>query len=205
MAKKGSSRRWMHEHLNDEYVKKAQKEGYRSRAVFKLIEIIDKKHIIKKGDKVLDLGAAPGGWSQVVSKIVGQTGQVIASDILPIEEISGVDFLQGDFTESSVYEKLLNMTKGQKINTVLSDMAPNMSGQLSVDQPKSMNLAELSLDMAIMTLIPNGHFVVKVFQGEGFDAYVQIVRQTFKKVVIKKPKASRPRSKEVYLLASQLK
>ena len=205
MAKKGSSRRWMHEHLNDEYVKKAQKEGYRSRAVFKLIEIIDKKHIIKKGDKVLDLGAAPGGWSQVASKIVGQTGQVIASDILPIEEISGVDFLQGDFTESSVYEKLLNMTKGQKINTILSDMAPNMSGQLSVDQPKSMNLAELSLDMAIKTLIPNGHFVVKVFQGEGFDAYVQIARQTFKKVVIKNPRASRARSKEVYLLASQLK
>ena len=205
MAKKGSSRRWMHEHLNDEYVKKALKEGYRSRAAFKLIEIIDKKHIIKKGDKVLDLGAAPGGWSQVVSKIVGQTGQVIASDILPIEEISGVDFLQGDFTESSVYEKLLNMTKGQKINTVLSDMAPNMSGQLSVDQPKSMNLAELSLDMAIKTLMPNGHFVVKVFQGEGFDAYVQSARKKFKKVVIKKPKASRPRSKEVYLLASQLK
>ena len=205
MAKKGSSRRLMHDHLNDEYVKKSQKEGYRSRAVFKLIEIIDKKHIIKNGDKVLDLGAAPGGWSQVVSKIVGQTGQVIASDILPIEEISGVDFLQGDFTESSVYEKLLNMTKGQKINTVLSDMAPNMSGQLSVDQPKSMYLAELSLDMAIKTLMPNGHFVVKVFQGEGFDAYVQTARQTFKKVAIKKPKASRPRSKEVYLLASQLK
>ena len=205
MAKKGSSRRWMHEHLTDEYVKKAQKEGYRSRAVYKLIEIIDKKQIINKGDKVLDLGAAPGGWSQVASKIVGQNGQVIANDILPINEISGVDFLQGDFTESSVYEKLLHMTKGQKINTVLSDMAPNMSGQLSVDQPKSMYLAELSLDMAIKTLIPNGHFVVKVFQGEGFDAYVQIVRQTFKKVLIKKPKASRPRSKEVYLLASQLK
>ena len=205
MAKKGSSRQWMHEHLNDEYVKKAQKEGYRSRAVYKLIEIIDKKQIINKGDKVLDLGAAPGGWSQVASKIVGQNGQVIANDILPINEISGVDFLQGDFTESSVYEKLLNMTKGQKINTVLSDMAPNMSGQLSVDQPKSMYLAELSLDMAIKTLVPNGHFVVKVFQGEGFDAYVQIARQTFKKVAIKKPKASRPRSKEVYLLASQIK
>ena len=195
----------MHEHLNDEYVKKALKEGYRSRAAFKLIEIIDKKHIIKKGDKVLDLGAAPGGWSQVVSKIVGQTGQVIASDILPIEEISGVDFLQGDFTESSVYEKLLNMTKGQKINTVLSDMAPNMSGQLSVDQPKSIYLAELALDIAIKTLMPNGHFVVKVFQGEGFDAYIQSTRKNFKKVMIKKPKASRPRSKEVYLLASQLK
>ena len=195
----------MNEHLNDEYVKKAQREGYRCRAVYKLIEIIDKNQIITKGDRVLDLGAAPGGWSQVVKKIVGQTGQVIASDILPIEEIPGVDFLQGDFTESSVYEKLLSMTKGQKMNTVLSDMAPNMSGQLSVDQPKSMYLAELALEIAIKMLMSNGHFVVKVFQGDGFDAYVQIARQTFKKVAIKKPKASRPRSKEVYLLASQLK
>jgi len=195
----------MNEHLNDEYVKKAQKEGYRCRAVYKLLEIIDKNQIITKGNRVLDLGAAPGGWSQVAAKIVGHTGQVIASDILPIEEISGVDFLQGDFTESSVYEKLLSMTKGQKMNTVLSDMAPNMSGQLSVDQPKSMYLAELALDMAIKTLTPNGHFLVKVFQGDGFDAYVQIARQTFKRVAIKKPKASRARSKEVYLLASQLK
>ena len=205
MAKKGSSLRWMHEHLNDEYVKKAQKEGYRSRAVYKLLEIIDKNQILTKGDRVLDLGAAPGGWSQVAAKIVGKTGQVIASDILPIEEIPGVDFLQGDFTEMSIYDALLNLTKGQKMNTVLSDMSPNMSGQLSVDQPKSMYLAELALDMAIKTLTPNGHFLVKVFQGEGFDAYVQIARQTFKKVVIKKPRASRARSKEVYLLASQLK
>jgi 23S rRNA (uridine2552-2'-O)-methyltransferase len=141
----------------------------------------------------------------VATKIVGQNGQVLASDILPIEEISGVDFLQGDFTELLVYEEILSLTKGQKMNTVLSDMAPNMSGQLSVDQPKSMYLAELALDMAIKTLTPNGHFVVKVFQGDGFDAYVQITRQTFKKVSIKKPKASRPRSKEVYILASQLK
>ena len=205
MAKKSSSRRWMNEHLNDEYVKKSQKEGYRCRAVYKLIEIIDNNQIITKGDKVLDLGAAPGGWSQVATKIVGQNGQVIASDILPIEEISGVYFLQGDFTELLVYEEILSLTKGQKMNTVLSDMAPNMSGQLSVDQPKSMYLAELALDMAIKTLTPNGHFVVKVFQGDGFDAYVQITRQTFKKVSIKKPKASRPRSKEVYILASQLK
>ena len=205
MAKKGSSLRWMHEHLNDEYVKKARKEGYRSRAVYKLLEIIDKNQILTKGDRVLDLGAAPGGWSQVAAKIVGKTGQVIASDILPIEEIPGVDFLQGDFTEMSFYDALLNLTKGQKINAVLSDMAPNMSGQLSVDQPKSMYLAELALDMAVKTLTPNGHFLVKVFQGTGFDAYVQIARQTFKKVVIKKPRASRARSKEVYLLASQLK
>ena len=205
MAKKSSSRRWMNEHLNDEYVKKSQKEGYRCRAVYKLIEIIDNNQIITKGDKVLDLGAAPGGWSQVATKIVGQNGQVIASDILPIEEISGVDFLQGDFTELLVYEELLSLTKGQKMNTVLCDMAPNMSGQLSVDQPKSMYLAELALDMAIKTLTPNGHFIVKVFQGSDFDAYVQIIRQTFKKISIKKPKASRPRSKEVYPLASKLK
>ena len=205
MAKKGNSNRWIHEHFNDEYVKKAQKEGYRSRAVYKLIEIIDKKKIINKGDKVLDLGAAPGGWSQVASKTVGKTGQVIASDVIPMDEIPGVDFLQGDFTEISVYEALLSLTKGQKMNTVLSDMAPNMSGQLSVDQPKSMYLAELALDIAVKTLTPKGHFLVKVFHGDGFDAYVQIARQTFKKVVIKKPKASRDRSKEVYLLASQLK
>ena len=195
----------MKEHLNDEYVKKAQKEGYRCRAVYKLLEIIDKNQIITKGNRVLDLGAAPGGWSQVAAKIVGKTGQIIASDILPIKEISGVDFLQGDFTEISVYEALLSLTKGQKMNTVLSDMAPNMSGQLSVDQPKSMYLAELALDMTIRTLTPNGHFLVKVFQGDGFDDYIQIARQTFKKVVIKKPKASRARSKEIYLLASQLK
>ncbi|MCH2262523.1 MAG: 23S rRNA (uridine(2552)-2'-O)-methyltransferase RlmE [Candidatus Thioglobus autotrophicus] len=195
----------MNEHLNDEYVKKAQKEGYRCRAVYKLIEIIDKNQIITKGDRILDLGAAPGGWSQVAAKIVGKTGQIIASDILPIEEITGVDFLQGDFTEMSVYKALLSLTKDQKMNTVLSDMAPNMSGQLSVDQPKSMYLAELALDMAIKTLTPNGHFLVKAFQGDGFDAYVQIARQTFKRVAIKKPKASRARSKEVYLLASQLK
>ena len=205
VAKKSSSRRWMNEHLNDEYVKKAQKEGYRCRAVYKLIEIIDKNQIITKGDRILDLGAAPGGWSQVAAKIVGKTGQIIASDILPIEEITGVDFLQGDFTEMSVYKALLSLTKDQKMNTILSDMAPNMSGQLSVDQPKSMYLAELALDMAIKTLTPNGHFLVKAFQGDGFDAYVQIARQTFKRVAIKKPKASRARSKEVYLLASQLK
>ena len=205
MAKKGNSRRWMNEHLNEEYVKKAQKEGYRCRAVYKLLEIIDKNQILTKGDRVLDLGAAPGGWSQVAAKIVGKNGQIIASDILPIEEISGVDFLQGDFTEMSVYEALISLTKGQKINTVLSDMSPNLSGQPSVDQPKSMYLAELALDIAIKTLTPNGHFLVKVFHGDGFDAYVQIVRQNFKKVAIKKPMASRAKSKEVYLLASQLK
>ena len=205
MAKKGSSRRWMHEHLSDEFVKKAQKEGYRSRAVYKLLEIIEKNKIIQSGDKVLDLGAAPGGWSQVAAKSVGNKGKVIASDILPIEEITGVIFLQGDFTEQSVYDELLELTDGAKVNVVLSDMAPNMSGQLSVDQPKSMRLADLAIEMAIKTLDLNGSFIVKLFQGEGFDAFVQNARSSFKKVSVVKPKASRPRSKEVYLLASQLK
>ena len=205
MAKKGSSRRWMHEHLNDEYVKKAQKEGYRSRAVYKLLEIIDKNQILTKGDRVLDLGAAPGGWSQVAAKIVGKNGQIIASDILPIEEIPGVDFLQGDFTEQSVYDELITLTEGSSIDIVLSDMAPNMSGQLSVDQPKSIYLAELAIDLAVKTLSKNGYFIVKIFQGDGFDDYVKNARKVFKKVSIIKPKASRPRSKEVYLLASQLK
>ncbi|MDA9800861.1 23S rRNA (uridine(2552)-2'-O)-methyltransferase RlmE [Candidatus Pseudothioglobus singularis] len=205
MAKKGSSRRWMHEHLSDEFVKKAQKEGYRSRAVYKLFEIVEKKAIIRNGDKVLDLGAAPGGWSQVAAKLVGSQGKVIASDILPIELIDGVDFLQGDFTEQSVYDDLLVMTDGAKVDVVLSDMAPNMSGQLSVDQPKSMYLAELAIEMAIKTLNPGGSFVVKVFQGDGFDVFVQNAKKAFKKVSVIKPKASRPRSKEVYLLASQLK
>ena len=195
----------MHEHLSDEFVKRAQKEGYRSRAVYKLLEIIEKNKIIQNGDIVLDLGAAPGGWSQVAAKFVGNKGKVIASDILPIEEINDVIFLQGDFTEQSIYDDLIKLTGESKVNVVLSDMAPNMSGQLSVDQPKSMHLAELAIDMAIKTLDFNGSFIVKVFQGEGFDAFVQTARKSFKKVSVLKPKASRPRSKEVYLWASQLK
>jgi len=205
VAKTSSSVRWMNEHLKDEFVKKAQKEGYRSRAAYKLLEIIDKDQIIKTGFKVLDLGAAPGGWSQVAIKIVGKTGQVIATDILPVESIANVEFLQGDFTEERIYKKLLNLTNKQKINVVLSDMAPNMSGQISIDQPKSMYLAELALDMATKVLSHNGHFVVKIFQGDGFDGFIQNSRKNFKKVIIRKPKASRPRSKEVYLIASQLK
>ncbi|SGZ73212.1 Heat shock protein FtsJ/RrmJ @ Ribosomal RNA large subunit methyltransferase E [Bathymodiolus thermophilus thioautotrophic gill symbiont] len=205
MTKKGSSGRWMNEHLNDEYVKRSQKEGYRSRAVYKLTEIVEKYRFIKRGDTVLDLGAAPGGWSQVAIKMVGKSGQVIASDILDIEPIENVDFLCGDFTELEVYEALLALTQGKKVDVVLSDMAPNMSGQLSVDIPKSLYLCELALDMAIKTLTPNGYFFIKVFQGAGFDAYVKACRMAFSKVVIRKPKASRTRSKEVYLLASSLK
>lgn len=205
MGKNSSSGRWMSEHLSDEYVKKAQKEGYRSRAVYKLTEIIEKDKFIKSGDRVLDLGAAPGGWSQVAIKLVGKKGQVIASDILDIEPIDNVDFLCGDFTQDSVYEELLELTTGKKIDVVLSDMAPNMSGQLSVDIPKSMYLCELALDMAVKTLSANGTFFIKVFQGAGFDEYVKTCRAAFKKVIIRKPKASRARSKEVYLLAIGLK
>jgi len=206
MAKnKGSSGRWMSEHMSDEYVKRAQKEGYRSRAVYKLTEATDKDRFIKSGNTVLDLGAAPGGWSQVAIKMVGKKGQVIASDILNIEPIENVDFLQGDFTKIEVYEKLLILIKGEKVDVVLSDMAPNMSGQLSVDIPKSLYLCELALDMAIKTLSPNGYFFIKVFQGAGFDEYVKACRVAFVKVVIRKPKASRARSKEVYLLANGLK
>lgn len=195
----------MSEHLSDEYVKKAQKAGYRSRAVYKLTEVIEKNPFIKSGSRVLDLGAAPGGWSQVAIKLVGQSGQVIASDILDIAPITGVDFLCGDFTTDEVYEALLRLTDGNKMDVVLSDMAPNMSGQLSVDLPKSMHLCELALDMAVKTLAPQGYFFIKVFQGDGFDGFVKACKAAFTKVSIRKPKASRARSKEVYLLANGLK
>ena len=205
MAKKGSSGRWINEHLNDEYVKKSQKEGYRSRAVYKLSEVIDKDKFIRNGDFVLDLGAAPGGWSQLVQKIVGSSGKVIANDILAMDPINGVNFLCGDFTDNSVYEGLMNLTEGRKVDVVLSDMAPNMSGQLSVDLPKSMYLCELAMDMAIKTLSNNGYFFVKVFQGAGFDEFVKSCRSSFVNVTIRKPKASRSRSKEVYILTNSLR
>ncbi len=205
MAKKSNSHRWMNEHLNDEFVKKAQQAGYRSRAAYKLIEVVEKDKFVKSGSQVLDLGAAPGGWSQVAQKIVGDSAQVIASDILDIKPINGVNFLRGDFTTDSVYQALLNLTQDNKMDVVLSDMSPNMSGQLSVDMPKSIRLCELALDMAIKTLTPRGYFFVKVFQGEGFDTFVKSCRTVFVKVNIRKPKASRARSKEVYLLANTLK
>ncbi|WP_190600720.1 23S rRNA (uridine(2552)-2'-O)-methyltransferase RlmE [Candidatus Vesicomyidisocius sp. SY067_SCS001] len=205
MLKKGSSRRWMREHINDKFVKNAKKEGYRSRAVYKLIEVINKEKFIKPGNKVIDLGAAPGSWSQMAIKAVGKSGQVIANDILNIKPIDGIDFLKGDFTKNSVYEALLSLTMKQKVNVVLSDIAPNMSGQPSVDIPKSMYLCELALDIAIKILTPSGYFFVKVFQGDGFDRFVKSCRASFSYVTIHKPKASRARSKEVYLLANKLK
>jgi len=205
MAKKGSSARWMHEHFKDEYVKQAQKEGYRSRAVYKLLEINQKVNFIKPGASVLDLGAAPGGWSQIAKKITGDNSFVIASDILEIDPIDGVTFIQGDFTDDEVYEEIISSTKNQQFDIVLSDMAPNFSGQPSVDLPRAMNLCDLALDMATKVLSQNGYFFIKVFQGPGFDDFIANCRNHFSSVSIKKPQASRSRSKEVYLLANQLK
>lgn len=195
----------MQQHLRDEYVKKAQQQGYRGRAAYKLIEAIEKDHFIKSGDIVLDLGAAPGSWSQVLIKKVGKSGKVIASDLLAIKPIEGVDFLQGDFTQDSTYADLLRRTKGNKIDALLSDMSPNMSGQLSVDLPKSMYLCELALDLSLKILSDKGYFFIKVFQGEGFDDFVKSCKKAFVKVIIRKPKASKAKSKEVYLLANGLK
>lgn len=208
MAKKSSSSRWMAEHLNDYYVKKAKEEGYRSRAVYKLLEIIEKKNFINSGDYVLDLGSAPGGWSQLAIKYVGNKGKVVASDILPMALIDGVEFIQGDFTRQEVYDEIMATTGGQECNkfdVVLSDMAPSMSGHLSVDLPKAMYLSELALEIAQKSLQKDGYFCIKLFQGEGFDGFLNQCRQTFVKVNIIKPKASRPRSKEVYLFAHKIK
>jgi 23S rRNA (uridine2552-2'-O)-methyltransferase len=203
MAKQSdSSRRWLKEHFTDPYVKQAQKAGYRSRAVFKLLEIQERSRIFKPGMTVVDLGAAPGGWSQVLVNMV-KPGRVIAMDILPMDEIPGVAFLQGDFTEEAVMHQLEEMLGGQKVDWVISDMAPNTSGHESVDIPRSVELAELALDFAERVLLPSGGFLTKVFQGEGFDDFLRGIKQKFKKVAVRKPKASRDRSREVYILATE--
>lgn len=202
MSKKSSSsRRWLDRHFKDEYVKRAQKEGYRSRAVFKLLEIQEKDHIIKPGQTVVDLGAAPGGWCQVAKRIVGAKGKVIALDILPMEPMEDVDIIQGDFRDEGPLQELTEVLAGRPVDLVISDMAPNVSGMAAVDQPRAMYLCELALDFAKQVLVPGGSFVVKVFQGEGFDEYLRELRGCFKKVVARKPKASRSRSREVYLVA----
>lgn len=201
MARSKSSKRWLKEHFSDAYVKRAQQEGYRSRAVFKLSEIQEKDHLIKPGMTIVDLGAAPGGWSQIVKEIVGDKGKVIALDILPMEAVPGVEFIQGDFTDTSVFELLLTHVDKGEVDLVISDMAPNISGMKAVDQPRAMYLSELALEFALEVLKPGGDFLVKVFQGEGFDTYLKTLRQQFKRVAVRKPKASRARSNEVYLLA----
>ncbi|VAW88194.1 23S rRNA (uridine(2552)-2'-O)-methyltransferase [hydrothermal vent metagenome] len=202
---KGSRGQWMQRHLDDEYVKRAQRDGYRSRAVYKLLEIDDQYHILGGDRIIVDLGSAPGGWSQIAAKKRGKTGEVYALDLLPMTGIPGVHFFQGDFREQSVLDQLNTALNGKVVDLVLSDMAPNISGIKAVDQPSAMYLAELTLDFACQTLKPGGGMMLKLFQGEGFDQYCREVRRSFDKVVIKKPKASRAKSREVYLLARAYK
>ena len=206
MAKrKSTSKSWLKEHFDDPYVKQAQKEGYRSRACYKLLEIQEKDRLIKPGMTVIDLGSAPGGWSQVASGLVGRKGRVLASDILPMDSLADVEFIQGDFTEESVLSEILAALGDVKADLVISDMAPNMSGVNAVDQPRSMYLVELALDMASQVLKPDGVFLSKVFQGEGFDELIRTMRSQFKEVKTRKPSASRPRSREVYQLCRGFK
>jgi 23S rRNA (uridine2552-2'-O)-methyltransferase len=205
MARSKSSNDWMDEHFNDHYVMKAKDEGYRSRACYKLIEIDDKDKLIKPGMTVVDLGSAPGGWSQVAAKRVGDHGLVVASDILPMDGIAGVTFLKGDFTEEAVFNELMTILGNRPVDLVISDMAPNMSGLSAVDQPSAMYLVELALDMARQVLKPGGNYAAKVFQGEGFDEYLKDMRSSFQKVVTRKPDSSRARSREVYLVAKGYK
>jgi len=199
--KKSSSGAWLLEHRNDAYVQRAIREGYRSRACYKLLELQEKDQLFRSGMVVLDLGSAPGGWSQVAAELVGDSGRVIASDILPMDALAGVEFIQGDFTEDDVFEQILKALDGQPVDVVVSDMAPNLSGMNAVDQPRSMYLVELALDMARQVLSPGGQFVSKVFQGEGFDEFLRDAHADFAQVLTRKPKASRPRSREVYVVA----
>jgi cell division protein FtsJ len=200
-----SSTRWLNEHFNDRFVQQAQKKGLRSRAWFKLEEIQKSDKLFKPGITVVDLGAAPGGWSQYVASLIGNKGRIIACDLLPMDPIVGVDFLQGDFRDEAVLNALLERVGEEKVQVVMSDMAPNMSGQPAVDIPRAMYLVELALDMCKDVLAPNGSFIVKVFQGEGFEEYLKTVRTLFKTVKIRKPEASRARSREVYIVAMGMK
>ena len=201
MARTNSSHRWLREHFDDEYVKKAQREGYRSRAVYKLEEIQQKDRLIKPGMAMVDLGAAPGSWSQYASGLLGRKGKVVAMDILPMEPLPGVEFVQGDFREDEALDALLQVLEGQTVDLVLSDMAPNISGMHAVDQPRAMYLAELAVDFSARVVRPGGGLLIKVFQGEGFDELLRGLRRHYQKVVMRKPRASRPRSREVYALA----
>ncbi len=201
MPRSKSSKQWLKDHFNDAYVKKSKYDGYRSRASYKLLEIQRKDNLIKPGMTVVDLGAAPGGWSQVAAELVGDRGRVIANDILPMDLIENVEFVQGNFTEQGVLDKLLDQLSGSQVDLVISDMAPNISGMKDIDQPQAMNLAELALDMSRSVLKPGANFLVKVFQGEGFESFRQELRETFRTVKARKPAASRTKSSEIYLLA----
>ena len=198
MKRSKSSRRWLDEHVNDPFVKRAQKDGLRSRSSYKLIELNEKDKLIRPGMLVMDLGSAPGG-------IVGEKGRVLATDILPMGGLDNVDFVQGDFTEDAVFQQILDMLDGRQPDLIVSDIAPNISGVAAADQAASMYLVELTLDMVRQVLKPGGNYVVKVFQGEGSDDFLKDVRSSFEKVSIRKPEASRPRSREVYLVAKGFK
>ena len=197
-----TSKQWMREHINDPFVHLAQKEGYRSRAAYKLLEIDAKDHLLKPGMVVVDLGATPGGWSQVAARQVGRGGKVIALDLLPLDPLAGVDFIQGDFREEIVLKQLEALLQGKQVGLVISDMAPNMSGVQSADLARALHLAELAMEFALEHLKPGGSFLVKVFQGVGFEAFLKLMKGRFAKVVTRKPKASRDRSSELYLLAT---
>ena len=192
----------MREHVNDPFVQLAQKEGYRSRAAYKLLEIDTKDRLLKPGTVVVDLGATPGGWSQVAAAKIGRGGKVIALDLLPLDPLAGVDFIQGDFREEAVLKQLEDFLQDKPVGLVISDMAPNMSGVASADQARAMHLAELAMEFALEHLKPDGSFLVKVFQGAGFEDFLKLMRSRFARVVTRKPKASRDRSSEVYLLGS---
>lgn len=205
MARSKSSGRWLKEHHSDPYVKQARREGYRSRAALKLSALDERDGLLRPGMTVVDLGAAPGGWSQVAAERTGPRGRVIALDILDMEPVEGVTFIRADFREDDALAMLESAMRGGRADLVLSDMAPNISGQDAVDQPRAMYLAELALDFARNWLNPDGALVVKVFQGEGFDEFLAELRSAFRRVVIRKPPASRGRSREMYALASGLK
>jgi len=199
-ARTKSSARWLNEHVNDPYVKQAQKDGFRSRSSYKLIQLNEKDRLIRPGMVVVDLGSAPGGWSQVAARLVGSKGRVLATDILRMEPVKNVDFIQGDFTDEAVLKQVLERLEGNAPDVVLSDIAPNISGIDSADQASAMYLVELALDMARRVLKPKGDFVAKVFQGTGSDAFLKDFRTSFEKVLIRKPAASRARSREVYMV-----
>ncbi len=201
MPRSKSSHRWLKEHFDDPFVKKSQQEGYRSRAVYKLIEIQEKDQVVKSGMVVVDLGAAPGGWSQYLAKIVGSQGRVVALDILPMDPLPGVEFIQGDFMAEETYAALMTLIDGVGVDVVTSDIAPNLSGMREVDIPRAMYLAELAVEFSRHVLKPGGKLLIKVFQGEGFDSLMKSLRESFTSVKTRKPEASRSRSNEVYLLA----
>jgi 23S rRNA (uridine2552-2'-O)-methyltransferase len=205
MARSKSSHNWLQEHVNDPYVKQAQRDGYRSRASYKLIQLNEKDKLLRPGMLIVDLGSAPGGWSQVAARLLGERGRVVATDILPMEPLKNVEFVQGDFTEEAVLNQVLGLLGGHPPDLVLCDIAPNITGIDSADQASSMYLAELALDFVRQALKPQGDFVVKVFQGAGSDAFLKDLRTSFDKVLVRKPAASRPRSREVYVVAKGLK